>query len=89
MNSFMLEGWTPILLVVIAFAIVIFLVSLKVSRKTLFKVSGILSLICLVIVISSIVIIGGWEGMGLGITTVCIFLGTWIGTVSGIAFKKR
>lgn len=89
MDAFMLDGWTPILLVGIAFAIVIFLVSLKVSRKTLFKISNVLSLICIVAVIYSIVIIGGWTGMGVGAITVCIFIGIWIGTILGITFKKQ
>lgn len=71
----------------IAFAIVIFLVFRKVSRKTLFKTSNILSLICIVAVISSIVIIGGWEGMGVGTVAICIFIGIWMGTVLGVINK--
>lgn len=89
MDFDMLEGWTPILLIGIVFALVIFLLSFKVSRKMLFKVSGVLSLLCFVTVIYSIVIIGGWEGMGIGAVTVCIFIGIWIGTVLGITFKKQ
>lgn len=88
MDAFMLDGWTPILLVGIAFAIVIFLVSRKVSRKALFKTSNILSLICIAAIIYSIVVIGGWEGMGVGAVTICIFIGIWIGTILGITFKK-
>lgn len=89
MDSFMLEGWTPIILIGIVFAIVIFLVSRKVSRKTLFKISNILSLICLIVISYSILIIGGWEGMGLGIFTFSTFIGIWIGTVIGIGNKKE
>ena len=88
MNAFMLDGWTPILLVGIAFAIVIFLVSRKVSGKALLKTSNILSLICIATITYSIVVIGGWEGMGVGAVTICIFIGIWIGTILGIAFKK-
>lgn len=84
----MLEGWTPILLVGIAFATVIFLVSRKVSRRVLFKISNILSLICIATITYSLVGIGGWEGMGVGAITICIFIGIWLGTILGITLKK-
>lgn len=84
----MLDGWTPILLVGIAFAVVIFLISRKVARKTLFSICNVLSLICIVVVMYSIVAVGGWEGMGVGIVAVCIFIGVWIGTFFGVLSKQ-
>ncbi|WP_342389303.1 YesK family protein [Salinicoccus bachuensis] len=84
----MLEGWTPILLIGIVIATILFLISRRVSRKALFLTSIILSLICVGIVIYSIVVVGGWDGMGLGFVTFSGFLGIWVGTISGVIIKK-
>ena len=54
MDALMLDGWTPILLVGIVIAIIIFFISHKISRKALFLTSTVLSLICVGIVIYSI-----------------------------------
>lgn len=88
MDSFMLEGWTPILLIGIGFVLAMFLVSQKVLKKTLLLISSVLSLVCLVVFIYSIVGIGGWEGMGVGIVTISVLLGIWIGTIVGVINKK-
>ncbi|MEK3981501.1 YesK family protein [Psychrobacillus sp. FSL K6-2836] len=87
MDALMLEGWTPILLCGIVFAIVMFIMSRKVSRNFLFSTSTVLSLICIVVIIYSVFGVGGWEGMGLGLFTVTILVGIWIGTVIG-AFSR-
>lgn len=84
----MLEGWTPILLIGIVIAVIIFLISRKISRKSLFLVSIALSLICVGIVIYSIEAVGGWEGIGLGYVTFSGFLGVWAGTIIGAITKK-
>ncbi|WP_240949777.1 hypothetical protein [Psychrobacillus sp. BL-248-WT-3] len=47
MDALMLEGWTPILLSGIVFAIGMFITSRKVSRKSLFSTSTVLSMICI------------------------------------------
>lgn len=88
MDAFMLEGWTPILLLGAIFIVGIYFISRKVSRKALYTVSLILSFICFGLVIYSIFVVGGWEGMGLGFFTISILLGTWIGTIIGISSKK-
>ncbi|MGN4125078.1 YesK family protein [Lysinibacillus sphaericus] len=88
MNAFMLEGWTPILLLGAIFIVGIYLISRKVSRKALFTVSLVLSLICLGFVIYSIFVVGGWEGMGLGFVAISVLLGTWLGTIIGISSKN-
>ncbi|MEK4629047.1 MAG: YesK family protein [Solibacillus sp.] len=83
MDALMLEGWTPILLSGIIFAIGMFITSRKVSRKSLFSFATVLSLICIGVIIFSIIAVGGWEGMGLGLFSFTILLGIWIGTVIG------
>jgi len=88
MNAFMLEGWTPILLLDAIFIVGIYFISRKVSRKTLYTVSLVLSLICFGLVIYSIFVVGGWEGMGLGFVAISVLLGTWIGTIIGISSKN-
>ena len=84
MNALMLEGWTPILLSGIVFAIGMFIISRKVPRKTLFSTSTVLSMICIGVIIFSVIGVGGWEGMGIGLFTISILVGIWVGT--GIGF---
>lgn len=88
MNAFMLEGWTPILLLGVVSIVVIYFTSRKVTRKALYTVSLVLSLICFGMVIYSILVVGGWEGMGLGFVAISVLLGTWIGTIIGISSKN-
>jgi len=88
MDALMLEGWTPILLFGIVFAIGMFIISRKISRKVLFAISAVLSLICLGVIIYSAIGVGGWEGMGLGVVTLTILLGIWIGTIIGALLKS-
>ncbi|MEK5068674.1 YesK family protein [Sporosarcina sp. FSL K6-1508] len=83
MDALMLEGWTPILLCGIVFAIGMFIMSRKVLRSSLFSTSTALSLICIGVIIYSAIGIGGWEGMGLGLFTITILVEIWIGTVIG------
>ncbi|MER2261819.1 MAG: YesK family protein [Psychrobacillus sp.] len=84
MDALMLEGWTPILLCGIVFAIGMFIISRKVSRKSLFSTSTVLSIICIGVIIFSVIGVGSWEGMGLGLFTISILIGIWLGT--GIGF---
>ncbi len=88
MKAFMLEGWTPILLLGVVSIVVIYFTSRKISRKALYTVSLVLSLICFGMVIYSILVVGGWEGMGLGFVAISVLLGTWIGTIIGISSKN-
>lgn len=88
MDALMLEGWTPILLTGIVVAIIIFFISRKISRKTLFLTSIVLSLVCVGVVIYSKEVVGGWDGIGLAVVTVSVFLGVWVGTITGVTIKK-
>ena len=88
MDALMLEGWTPILLCGIVFAIGMFIISRKVSRKVLLLTATVLSLICIGVIIFSKNVVGGWDGIGLAYLTVTIFAGVWIGTSIG-AISKR
>ncbi|MFJ5770172.1 YesK family protein [Psychrobacillus sp. NPDC093180] len=83
MDAVLLDGWTPILLSGIVFVIGMFVMSRKVSRKSLFSTSTVLSLICIGVIIYSVFGVGGWEGMGLGLFMITILVGIWIGTVIG------
>ncbi|MFS0752462.1 YesK-like family protein [Oceanobacillus sp. 1P07AA] len=83
MDAIMLEGWTPILLMGIGSAIILFFISRKISRKALFLTSTLLSLICIGVVIYSKDVVGGWEGIGLGVVTFIVFIGIWLGTIVG------
>ena len=87
-DALMLDGWTPILLLGAIFIALIYFISRKVSRKTLYIVSLVISFLCLDLLIYSVFWVGGWEGMGLGAFTISVLLGTWIGTIIGVLIKK-
>lgn len=87
MDALMLEGWTPILLCGIVFAIGMFITARKVSRKVLLLTLIILSLICIGVIIFSLYVVGGWDGIGLLFLTITIFIGVWIGTFIGAISK--
>lgn len=88
MDALMLEGWTPILLIGIVAAIIIFLFSRKISRKSLFLISVVLSLVCVGLLVYSRKVVGGWEGIGLAFVTFSSLMGIWLGTISGILIRK-
>ena len=84
----MLDGWTPILLCGILFAFLMFFIARKISKNVLLLTSAIMSLLCLGLILFSIFVVGGWEGMGLGFFAITIFTGVWIGTVFGLIFRN-
>jgi hypothetical protein len=88
MDALMLEGWTPILLIGIVVAIVIFFISRKISKKSLFLISIVLSLVCVGIIFYSREVVVGWEGIGLAFVTFSGLIGIWVGTISGVSIKK-
>lgn len=85
----MLEGWTPILLVSVVVAIIIFFMSRKVTKKILLLISIVLSLICVGILIYSIEVVGGWAGIGIGVVTLSCLFGIGLGTISGAFIKSK
>lgn len=84
----MLDGWTPLILLGILFAFMMFFIARKVSKKVLLLTSAVMTLLCLGLILFSILVVGGWEGMGLGFFAFTIFVGVWIGTLFGIIFKN-
>ncbi len=88
MDAIMLEGWTPLLLLGLVFVVGVYIISRKVSRNFLLKISSVLSIICLSVILYSIFVVGGWDGMGLGVISIIILLGTWIGTIIGICHEN-
>lgn len=46
-----------------------------------------MSLLCIGLILFSIFVVGGWEGMGLGFFAFTIFIGVWIGTIFGIIYQ--
>ena len=87
MDALMLEGWTPILLCGIIFAIGMYITSRKISRNSLFATTSVLSLICMGVIIYSVIGVGGWDGVGLVFLTITIFVGVWVGTFIGVVSR--
>lgn len=88
MDALMLEGWTPILLCGIVFAVGMFIASRKVSRKVILLIATLLSLICIGFIIFSKNVVGGWDGIFLAYFMITIFAGVWIGTFIGATSKR-
>ncbi|WP_339171377.1 YesK family protein [Solibacillus sp. FSL R5-0691] len=88
MDALMLDGWTPLILLGILFAFMMFFIARKVSKKVLLLTSAVMTLLCFGLILFSILVVGGWEGMGLGFFAFTIFVGVWIGTLFGIIFKN-
>lgn len=89
MDALMLEGWTPILLIGLGFAVLFIIFSRSISRKSLYSVAVISGLICIAVVIYSLIGIGGWYGVGVLFLTVTVFFGIWIGTIVGDVLIKE
>lgn len=89
MDALMLEGWTPILLIGLGFAVLFIIFSRSISRKSLYSVAVISGLICIAVVIYSLIGIGGWDGVGVLFLTVTVFFGIWIGTIVGDVLIKE
>lgn len=83
MDAWMLEGWTPFLLISLGTIVVVFLLSRKLARRTLYSISLGIGLLCIGAFFFSMLVIGGWDGMGIGIISICILIGTLIGTLMG------
>ena len=89
MDTLMLEGWTPLLLMGIVAAIIMFFISKKVSKKALFISTAILTLIGIGISIYSTEVVDSWAGFGMFYLTIIIVLGVWIGTIIGAISKQK
>ncbi|MGO1368828.1 MAG: YesK family protein [Senegalia sp. (in: firmicutes)] len=87
MDVLMLDGWTPIIILGIIFAIIMFIISFKVSKSILFLITIIISLFCIAIFIYSFGQVGGWGGLILGFYSIGAFFGTWIGGIIGLIKK--
>ncbi|MEK5185383.1 YesK family protein [Solibacillus sp. FSL W7-1324] len=88
MDALMLEGWTPILLCGIVFAIGMYITSRKVSKKVVLLTATVLSLISVGLIIFSKDVVGGWDGIFLAYFTITCFAGVWIGTFVGTLSKR-
>ncbi|WP_130805500.1 sodium:dicarboxylate symporter [Senegalia massiliensis] len=88
MDTLLLEDWNLIYIVGIIFAIGSLIVSLKISRKILFSISIVLSLFCIGLFIYSLLEIRRWEWLIIGVSTISICLGIWIGAIFGIIIRK-
>ncbi|MGO1454439.1 MAG: hypothetical protein ACTHVM_06980 [Alkalibacterium gilvum] len=72
----------------ILIAIFIYIISRKVSRRTLLWIAAAISLICIGIIIYSINFVDSWVIFGTIFYSINVFLGTMVGTIIGIIKKK-
>ncbi|WP_040285053.1 YesK family protein [Sporosarcina koreensis] len=83
MEALMLNGWTPILLAgIVAMGLVITL-SRKLSRPLFFKIVLGIAVLSVAAFFISMIVIGGWEGMGYSFLSGAVLLGTLVGMAVG------
>ncbi|WJY27313.1 YesK family protein [Sporosarcina trichiuri] len=88
MEALMLAGWTPILLAgIVAMGLVIAL-SRKLSRPLFFKITLGIAVLCVSAFFISMIVIGGWEGMGYSFLAGAALLGTIVGMAVGAASDR-
>ena len=63
----------------IAITIMFFIFSFKLKKKTVNKIALSISLLCLLSLLGSIFLIGGWDGIAVGILSGFIFTGALLG----------
>lgn len=88
MDALLLEGWLPIILVGIAFAVIIPVLTKTINRKTMYIISSLLGLVCCMTILYSIFAVGGWDGMAIGFYSISAFFGIAVGTAISPFIKK-
>ncbi|GKV70109.1 hypothetical protein NCCP2716_26070 [Sporosarcina sp. NCCP-2716] len=83
MDALLLDGWTPLILLALISMAIILVLSRKLARRVFYSIAVGIALLCIAVFFGSMVVIGGWEGMGYGILAVCVLVGTLIGTALG------
>ena len=80
----------PLIILIIALiAIFIYVLNILSSKKTFRRVSLSISLICFLVLLYSIIGIGGWEGMGVGIWCMITFFGIFVGIILTVLFPQK
>ncbi|MBY7144921.1 sodium:dicarboxylate symporter [Virgibacillus sp. NKC19-3] len=81
MDRLLLSEWLPIILTGVLVAVIIVTLAFSIKKAVLYIITTILSLVCISLIVFSLVGIGGWEGMGLGLFAVSAFLGLTVGVL--------
>lgn len=89
MNALMLDGWTPLFLLMIGMVVVMVLLARILARKTLYLTTAVVVLICIAMFFVSIFSVGGWDGMALGIIAILLLVGALLGTFIGRVIYKN
>ncbi|PFA63061.1 sodium:dicarboxylate symporter [Bacillus sp. AFS015802] len=84
-----LEGWMPIILLFLSTACLIVVMARYTGNYIVFSLSAMLGCISLGIILYSIFLVGGWEGMAIGFYAIAAFLGLSIGTAISPFIKKK
>lgn len=89
MNLNLLSDWLPIILIGLAATVIVLGLAKFLNKNVLYTITSILCLVCFALIIISVVVVGGWEGMGMGIVTIAIFLGISLGVVISPVVKNK
>ncbi|MEN1968373.1 YesK family protein [Lentibacillus sp. N15] len=89
MNSSNVQEWLPLILAGIIAAAVIVVLARFIHKAVLYAITTFASLLCIAAVFISVSLVGGWEGMGIGLFAVAVYLGLIVGTVGSMFVRKR
>jgi predicted membrane protein len=86
---FYLEGWLPIILLFIITTCLIVVMARYTRNHIVFSLSAVLGCLSLGIILYSVFMVGGWDGMAIGFYAIAAFLGLSIGTAISPFIKKK
>lgn len=89
MNISVIQEWFPFILVGLVAAALILLLAKFIHKAILYAITTFASLLCLVVLFASVKMVGGWEGMGVGLFTVAAYLGIIVGAIISVFVNKK
>lgn len=84
-----LGGWLPIILLFIMSKCLIVVMARYTRNRIVFSLAALLGVISLGLILYSIFIVGGWDGMAIGFYSISAFLGLSIGMAISPFIKKK
>ncbi|MFI8684865.1 YesK family protein [Rossellomorea sp. NPDC077527] len=84
-----LGGWLPIILLFIMSICLIVVMARYTRNRIVFSLAALLGVMSLGLILYSIFIVGGWDGMAIGFYSISAFLGLSIGTAISPFIKKK
>lgn len=75
------KDWFPILLVGLSATLIVLGLAKGLTKHIFYTLAAILSLLCCLAILISVIVVGGWAGMGMGVVAITVFLGIVLGVI--------